>query len=380
MKLNSYFRPGPAAATKIAQCAFLVLIYFSASALVLDNFMKVHGDIVHRKGVTFATYLNFRTERPFSYRILIPDIAAALDSVVSGNLTTKLRNKFEHQSDLISTYMHADPTAGVGLDTSIRYHIAYVLVFLSILGWLFASRLIALQFFPADHLVASLIPLCLACLAQVVYFPSAFLYDFPEMMFLSLALYAAMDRRFLLLAIVYPLSILNKESDVLIILYFLSFNISRTDRAKLLVETLCLLVIGGLALFASHYQARDFAGAPVQFHLVENLHFILNISSYWLFFQPTAPYVFFPEGYNLVYLALVIWLALFRWADRPSSLRRLLLWCSVANIPLVIAFGQRDEIRNFSVVFPPLFATACWVMNEIYRPPGARDSHVSRPS
>jgi len=187
-------------------------------------------------------------------------------------------------------------------------------------------------------------------------------------MFLTLSLYAVMTDKFILLSIVLPLAILNKESDLIIIVYFLAFHISDSNRRKLLVQTLCLLALGGLALFATHYQARNFGGGIVQYHLVENLQFISSVSSYWLFYQPTAPYVFFPRGYNLVYLTLVVWLALFRWTDRPTSLRRLLVWCSLANIPLVLAFGQRDEIRNFSLVFAPLFATACWAMLDIYGP------------
>lgn len=186
--------------------------------------------------------------------------------------------------------------------------------------------------------------------------PSQFLYDYPELAFLTWLLYAAMTQRVWLFTLLYPLAILNKEPDVLAIIYLAAF-LPRENWKILAVP-----IASGLAAFVfSHWQVHGNPGGSTEWHLSENLPFLLTPTSYFTFFQPVAPYVFLPRGYNVLILALIIWACFHRWKERPSPLRIALTGLGMLNIALMLLFGQKDEIRDFILIAPLVFAHACWL-------------------
>jgi len=114
----------------------------------------------------------------------------------------------------------------------------------------------------------------------------------------------------------------------------------------------------------SHYQAHNPGGGVVQLHVAENIEFVLRPSSYILLFDPISPYIPLPRGYNFLLVIMVAWSVLSQWPSRPLYLKRLLVWVGGLNIALMFLFGQKDEIRDYNLVFPVLFLSACWLTQQ----------------
>src|SRR6185503_14069543 len=107
-------------------------------------------------------------------------------------------------------------------------------------------------------------------------------------------------------------AILNKEPDILAILYLAAF-LPRRPIPNFFNNLLIPMTFGLTAFALSHLQVQNNPGGVTEFHLWENIAFLANPASYVSFFHPIAPYIFMPRGYNVLILALIVWACFYRW-------------------------------------------------------------------
>ena len=102
-----------------------------------------------------------------------------------------------------------------------------------------------------------------------------------------------------------------------------------------------------------------------------NVLFFLSPEWYAKFFSPYAPLIPLPRGINLISLALLAFVVLWRWPQKPLEVRRLFLLTSAVSLPLYLLFGFLDEIRALSLVFPAIYLLGCHTIDDLYRRGGA---------
>src|SRR3954467_14773617 len=113
-----------------------------------------------------------------------------------------------------------------------------------------------------------------------------------------------------------------------------------------------------------------FAATPghgAEFPILDNLRFWFSPLPWVTFWDVYAPLLPAPRPFNLVTLFLAGMLVFYRWRERPAELRAALLLALAALVPLLIAFGFHDEVRNLSLAFPIFYLLACQGILLLYR-------------
>jgi len=349
-------------------CAFrwalLALIYVIVSAVVLNAFMTRWGFRADAANHGFVQMLEHEAHRPFSYRVLSPAIVNAGAALIPGEVRARWQPWLLEQSPLLR---YRAPYESWNPDKALKWHVAYAYLFACLLAALFAARALARATFPTSALFADYAPALAVLLLPLTFLRGGYFYDFPELFFLfSCTLFAAKGR-FTTFAILYPLAILNKESNVLLVLTFLAFAATQLPRRTLLIRTGALLAVGLALVAIVRFVFRDAGGGATQPWFPLNVLFFLSPEWYAKFFTPFAPLVPIPRGINLLSLALLAFMIGWRWHDKPIELRRLLLANAAITLPLYLLFGFLDEIRALSLLFPALFLHGCWTLRDVYR-------------
>ena len=347
----------------------LVILYGASSAATMDRFMKVNGGINHSHGGGFDRYFAHQVERPFAYRVLLPSIVDAITPVIEENMTEGLRYRFIIGTPL-KEYMGVSPDTPVNLTMSIRYHLGYFMSFASLVGLAFVLRSLTLAVIPGDCNLSNLAPLAFVLLLPLTFLHGGFLYDFPELLFLAVSFLMMIRHRIVALSLVTFLAVLNKESNVLIPVFYAAYVWNEIPRNILIKRTGFLILVASIAYALVRYLARDAGGVVVMDHLARNLAFMANAESWLTFFRPYGGLVEFPRGYNIMLLSILFLVFINAWKNIPAGMRRVFFVAMGANCLLVLAFGNRDEIRNWSLFFIPIYLSFIIYFNSSARKSG----------
>ncbi|KMQ80422.1 hypothetical protein BPMI_04843 [Candidatus Burkholderia pumila] len=182
----------------------------------------------------------------------------------------------------------------------------------------------------ADEIASTLAPIAIALIFPLVFTEGAYFYDFPELMFLALAVWLATTGRVGWLIVVTLLATLNKEP-------FLIFTLTLNAAMKL--------------------RYAHNGGDVVQFHLLGNLAFLANPFSY-LHFEYNYGVVM-AKGYNVITIALVVTLLRLGWHRLPATVRQHVWIALVLNVPVFIMFGWKDDLRNLSMLLIGFLMLVC---------------------
>ena len=343
--------------------SLLVLIYVVVSAVVLNAFMTRWGFRGDAPNHGFVRMLEHDAHRPFVYRVLSPAIVNTGAALVPDQARARWQPWLLEQSPLLR---YRAPYESWNPDKALKWHLAYGYLFACLLIALFAARALARTSVPASPLFADYAPALALLLLPLTFLRGGYLYDFPELAFLfGCTLFAAQGRT-RAFALLYPLAILNKESNVLLVLTFVAFAASQLPRRTLLVHAGAQLAVGVALVAAVRFVFRETGGGATQPWFPMNVLFFLSPEWYAKFFSPFAPLIPIPRGINAFSLALLAFLVVWRWPDKPSPLRRLLLANAAVTLPLYLLFGFLDEIRALSLLFPAFFLHGCWTLHDVY--------------
>ena len=144
---------------------------------------------------------------------------------------------------------------------------------------------------------------------------------------------------------------------MLLVLFFTAFCWKNLSKKRFLKHLIVQIFIGGIIIILIRNVFATNPGEAIEtYHLKDNISFWSSPRSYFLFFDPYyLGLPIFPRGGNILSILFVVFLVFYKWREKPLSVKRLFIYTFIINLPLFIYACHRDELRNFSLVFPSIF-------------------------
>lgn len=336
---------------------FVGLLYYLVATAVLDAFMTHWAMGDNWRKSRFNKSIHYSVGRPFVYRVLAPwlinGVSEALPEEVAEGLAART----------------AAPRARYGLrqGNDTQYFVAYLLLLASLLGILLIWRALLSRIYTFPSAWADLAPPLVLLFYPTVFMQGGFIYDFPEVLVASAALFCFLRQRWPLFYALFVAAILNKETAVLMPVWFGAAYMVDRDRRRLLRHVGLSVAIGLVPLLAVRaYWADQPVTGGGESRLAHNLAFLSDLSSYWRGFDAYAAGLPTPQGFhalNLLFLAALLVLA---WQRAPRRLWWIFVFTTLAILPLFLLFGWEDELRVFGLAFPALFLLLVWTLRDLY--------------
>ncbi len=309
------------------------LAYLYVSGLVLLIFV-VRPGIDGAPRASFPDMIDGTAYKPFVTRALVPVIvrvvAAATPEIVHETVRARIETR-------------RLPNA-LGWDTELSYEylVAIAVMWLFLLGFVYALRHLVGVFYDYPPAVTDLAPL-----AAVIALPFFFAYynylnDPPTLFFFAAGTALVHARRLRYFYPIFFLATLNKETSILLVVLYAVWSFRDTPRTKLAAHVVSLFLIWGVtrALLVMIY--RDNPGPPVEFHLLDH-----NLRLPML--HPVSLVRFLAAG---LALALVLRTA---WGRAPRFLKTGFLVTTVPLVTAALFVGYIDELRDYYETLPFVF-------------------------
>ncbi len=348
-------RAPPALRHRLVRGLFLALLYVIASAVVLDAFLGQWGFRGDNPKFGFRALLTFEAERPFAYRVLSPLLVEGVARAIPPALLERHRRWLQESTPLLR---YRRPGESWTLWKSVRWHVAYGYLLACLLGVLLTGRSLTRSMHPGCALASDVGPAVALLFLPLTFHLGGYLYDFPELLLLSICLLLAWRGRWVAFHLALALALLNKETGVFAIAYAAGMVGHRFPprRTALLLGgqlVLAAAILGGIRLTLA--ENPGLSAWPM---LPMNLLFWMDPRNYLRFIEPIAPLVPLPRGANVLTLALLAGLCSAGWSRSHAGLRRSFVFAAAGSIALLLAFGFLDEIRVLAPAFPPLYVLA----------------------
>lgn len=337
---------------------FLFFVYFIVSAVVLQLFMMEFGfgDAKHT-WLNFDRYLKHQANRPYVYRVLTPSIINTLTWLVPDVVRDRIEGaeSADNESALALKIREVKTIYNWRDGRTVERIVGNVFLFCNLFIILLLLRHITKQIYDFSPLVNDLAPVIALPFLAFSFLNSGFMYDFPEIA-LALACFALVLRgNWIAYYLCYVLACLNKETGVLILIYFLTLQVGRMPMKKVAVHAALHLAMGGAVVLSVRAAFADYPGSPVEFHLWENLRFLSSPRTFLQFTDNYALLIPVPRSYNVLNLALFLPLVFIGWKSKPHRIRIQFLAMVAVLTPLYIVWGVSDEIRVFYLTLPTLY-------------------------
>lgn len=356
-------RCAQASARIFSREALILLLYLAASAAVLNIFMQTRSLEEGSEHFGLARMLDGSADRPFVKRQLLPRLAGQLTEWIPADERAAFVQYHLDKYHLKEAYFERARLRNPGheawtADYALKYHLIYAFMFVSLLGALYMLRGLGHALLLTDNPLAPLLPVGFALLLPLSFMHGGFFYDFSELFFLAALLLTAVKAEYRPWLVLLPLAALNKETANLAPLLYAPL-LRANCRSGL--QRLAVLVSMGLAGSVAWIVGQEHAsnlGGDTQRHLIGNLDFWTQPGSYFLWADFYAPLIPAPRGLNLLPVAAFAVLLFSRWRTHPPILRQLFWVALIVNMPLFVFFTYRDEVRNLSLLFIPIYLLA----------------------
>jgi hypothetical protein len=333
--------------TRLYQSICLLVILTLASASSFSAFYeKWHFREVGSRGVNvgaeFDQMIDGTARRPYIYRQLLPDTANWLARALPVDAIT--RRIPESARDKISVAFNL----GAKLHPA-QYLIVYILTYLSALFAAFALYRVC---------VAAKISQPTAVFASVVFmllFPlvgvkGGYFFDYPELLFMAVAFWMALELDWWWIIPIAALGAWNKESFLLFMFTLYPLFRRRQSRLSSVLGVCALAAVGAAVYLPIRLHFAHNPGGTVEWHLQGQLAFFLH---------PFRLDTWIDRTYDLIFPALsspipslfLIWTVWRGWRLLPFWLRRHALIAAVINVPLYLLFCWPGEFRDLSLLF-----------------------------
>lgn len=273
--------------------------------------------------------------KPFVYRTLLPtSVRVISDFIPEGmhtTLTKKVENSFAASQVLEKLNWESDYIT--------EYIVASILMYLSLLGFIWAFRKLFDELYSSVLWFKNLVTLLLLFAIPAMFQPnySNYIYDFPALFLFTFGLFLLQKRNWKYFLILFFVSSFNKETTILLTLIFaIHFykddTLSRQIYSRLIISQILIFLVVKIFLYLVF---MNNPGGFVEFHLIDRNYLLFN-------------------GYSLTTFValLIIFLATFsRWSSKSKFLKNS-LWIAIPLIILTIFFGFFDELRDYYEVLP----------------------------
>jgi hypothetical protein len=344
--------------------AFVLLIFMAVSASVLNIFMQTRSFRERNIPFAYSKMLDGSAERPYVYRQLVPIIANYAASLVPPEEQPTFVEQHLDKYHLKQFYFGKNKDFrkydGIPVDEwspgyAIKYHVAYFILFLSLLGTLYCLRALTSIVIPNENPLAPFIPVLFILLIPLTFVSGNYYYDSVELLFLSLLLLTAIKGYYAWWLLLLPMAVLNKESNILVPFLYAAIIIGNSSkwRNRIFIAIGMAVSLGVYFFIKSKYSQN--LGGTVIWQLRDNIDYWLTPKSYLLWHDFYAPMIPFPRGLNIILLVVLAKLLFWRWGEKPLFTKRLFVLAALINLPLFILFSWHDEIRNLSFLFLPVY-------------------------
>lgn len=335
--------------SKYINSVFLLTLYFLVAAAAFTGFASKWGFRDGNPRFALGKILDGSADKPFVYRRLLPEIA----NIVEGSTPPKIVNTIaeNYYFGPFRYYSKSSILKNVTNDYKFKWILIYWMSFGCLFASLFLIRSILLTV-GVGNSVAILAP-CVFCLCiPIIQTVGGYYYDFSELMFMSLAFFAAIQNRLLLLLPIVVLATLNKESFLFYLPTLYPFlHISNSKLKNWLYFTFIISVSASVSFWIKSLYANN-AGSVAEFHFYENLRNYLNPLTYLQFDDSYG--LITPRGLNILNLILILFLVKTAWKHFDEKVKKHCYVALFINLPLFLVFCFTNEIRNLSFLYIPL--------------------------
>lgn len=342
---------------------FLAFLYLAVTLTTLNTFMDRVGFRGDNPRFGFRQMMEYRAEKPFCYRALVPLLVNGTYELFPESFIEKIGDDLTENSGLLR-YVRIEDNFDAEL--SAKYHIAYFYMFLILLAIMIAIRKLTLTVYNEKIILADLAPAVAMIFLPMNLQHGGYIYDFLEILFFLAGLVFLLKRKMISYYLIFPLAVLNKGIGVFLILYYIIVFFEQKSSWKFRINVLFQLLVGAGVVIAVRIIFANNPDPALDYRLWTNLLFWLNPSSYVRMYEIYVPVIEIPTGANVLFLALVIYMILYRLKEKRFLIRRLFFWPLIVIVPLFLVFGNRDEFRVMSPVFPGLYLLAFGTITQIY--------------
>jgi hypothetical protein len=327
----------------------------------------------------FNALLDYKSNRPFAFRVLTPFTINIGAELFSASFLEKHAAFLTSQSPAIKRYYKG--SYGLSPELGLKWHIAYVYLFATLVGTLIACRQLSLLFFPFNRMMCDYAPAAALLFLPLTFHLGGYIYDFPELFLLSLCLLSIVSQRYCLFYVSYVLASLNKESNVLIAPYLLISIYPFVQRRKFYQHLMIALALGAIIVVGGRIAFHSNPGFGAVQRLSHNLAFWLRGNYLVDSFSPIAPLLRLPAPGNACMLFLVIFGVFAFWRRKPQTVRNLVWVSLVINLPLFLALGYENEVRALAMAFPVMYLALLYTIYYVYHPKnmGEHSDSVQKP-
>lgn len=321
---------------KLIENKFLYRSIIAVIALfVLISFVKLPC-INGYKRAMFPEMIYGTAWKPFIYRTLVPTTVRIISEVIPEGVHNSLTEVVESNRSLVLILEKLKWES----EFITEYLVAMVLMYLSLLGFVYVFRKLFKEIYTSPEWFTNLISIILLFALPPMFQYYSYVYDFSTLFLFTLGLVFLRQRKWNYFLILFLIACFNKETTILLTLVFAihyhkDSSISRKLYSQLIVIQLFIFAAVKILLY---FIFINNAGGFVEFHLVDRNYLIFN-------------------GYSLstFVVLLIIFLGIFsRWNEKPKFLKDA-LWIAVPLVILTFFLGFFDELRDFYEVFPVIF-------------------------
>lgn len=281
---------------------------------------------------TLSELIYGTAHKPYVQRVLVPMLTRAVYFTVSGPTLDSLEQK------VLELPKVQKETARLGweIEYFAEYLIALSFAFLALFGFPFVMKNLWSTLYETEQAITNIIPiLALLALPPVFLTGPHYIYDLPALFFFTLGMVMMIHGRWTFYYPVFILGCLNKETMVLLSLFFVLLYWKRMPRKSLLLHALTQGVIFAVIKAVITYSFVGNGGAVMDFHLFLNLHILLM-------------------GYDwttLVGWTLVLTLVFLDFRKKHEILRKAILLAIPLGV-LVLLSGVITELRAAYEMYP----------------------------
>ncbi|MBE0572806.1 MAG: hypothetical protein IH618_14790 [Ignavibacteriaceae bacterium] len=316
--------------TKIIYRSIIALV----SVYVLIAFVKlppINGD----EQSMFSEMVYGTAWKPFVYRTLLPTSVRIISEVIPESIHETLTTKVESSSFL----MLALEKLVWESEFITEYLVAMVLMYLSLLGFVYAFRKLFDEIYTSPLWFKNVISVILLFAIPAMFQPnySNYVYDFPALFLFTLGLVLIRQRNWNYFLILFFIACFNKETIILLTLIFAIHFYKGNELSKKLYYQLIViqLILFGAIKILLHFLFINNPGGFVEFHLIDRNYLLFN-------------------GYSLAtfVVLLIIILSIFsNWKEKPKFFKDS-MWIAIPLLILTLFLGFFDELRDYYEVLP----------------------------
>lgn len=328
--------------------SILILALYMGTASVSLN-VTIDSGAFHLRDASprssHPSYLYGNCDRPFVFRALPAILIRTACQLTPDGVKEKIVSAWASAERFQSMNLWHGYVEGY----EVEYLYTMLLIYISFIGIAFVLRLLLKTFYDASDLTLTLAPV--AAIISLPILVSYFTYDYPSLLLFTLGFLLMARRRWVPFYVVFALACLSKETAVLLPFIFLVDARRRGWKWPFVLHLAAQMAVWTTTFVILRMIYGDQPGAFMETHLLDyNLPHLLNLSNYVRFNS-----IFLPSGLNVFMLAILGFLVVHNWRQKPAFLRSALSML-VPLVGLTLFFGIIDELRDYYESVPVIFA------------------------